>query len=93
MVTAEKLDDNRSGNMAFYEDRVIDFFGEYVTFDRSGLDRFGRPTCDAITDAVNLLLKENIFTSKSALRRQALKDYSIILPEWMFEGGSENGKK
>lgn len=36
-------------------------------------------------EAVNLLIEKNIFFSVKSMRMQALKDYNIFLPAWVFE--------
>lgn len=40
---------------------------------------------EAVKEAVRLLIEENVFSSVKDMRLQALKDYNIFLPDWVFE--------
>ncbi len=40
---------------------------------------------ESVKEAVRLLLEKMFFSSVKDMRFQALKDYSILLPAWVFE--------
>lgn len=73
--------------MSRYADNVSDFFREYIKTTKSGYTESGNLTESCIKDAANFLLDQHVFDSISDMREQALKDYSIILPESIFEKG------
>lgn len=61
------------------------FFEEYVDFDERTVNSFGLASNDAIKEAAKLMLSAKVFLSIKSLKLQALKDYNIILPDWIFE--------
>lgn len=75
-----------------YNRKIQNFLKEYVD---CGPDNFyvnGMMKKEAVKKAVRLLIKENVFSSVKDMRLQALKDYNIFLPEWVFELVKENKK-
>lgn len=75
-----------------YNRKIQNFLEEYVN---CGSDNFyvnGMMKREAVEKAVRLLIKENVFSSVKDMRLQALKDYNIFLPAWVFELVKENKK-
>lgn len=69
-----------------WNESVSRFFLEYVTPTRkSGFTESGNLTFTTIRAAANLLIIEGVFKSVLEMKRQAAKDYNIILPENIFE--------
>lgn len=66
--------------------RIHSFFSEYVSF-------IPEIHCDnndlayewAIQESAELILGHKVFLSIRSMKLQALRDYSIILPDWIFE--------
>lgn len=40
---------------------------------------------EAVKEAAKLLIQDKVFLSVRDIRLQALKDYNIFLPAWVFE--------
>lgn len=69
-----------------YDERISEFLLEYVNYPTDkAYTPSGNLTSAAIKQAVQLLLQENVFSSKNDMRIQAMKDYKIVLPETIFE--------
>ena len=68
-----------------WNEKVSNFFCEYVSVHERGLTPQGNLSFTAIRHATKLLLDENVFASKLDMKKQALKDYSIILLDTFFE--------
>ncbi|WOC33447.1 MULTISPECIES: hypothetical protein [Caproicibacterium] len=71
--------------MSNYDDLVSDFFESYVKSPRSGYTKEGNFTEEVITAAAKLLLNEKVFESEQEMKKEALKDYGIILPAKIFK--------
>lgn len=71
--------------MMDWNERISDFFTEYVRIPKDGYTPSGNLTFTTIKSAVAFLLKEGVFDSAQEMREQAMKDYEIILPETIFE--------
>jgi hypothetical protein len=68
-----------------YNRKIQNFLEKYVN---CGPDNFyvnGMMKKEAVKEAVRLLIEENVFSSVKDMRFQALKDYNIFLPAWVFE--------
>ena len=68
-----------------YNRKIQNFLEEYVN---CGPDNFyvnGMMKKGAVKEAVRLLIEEMVFSSVKHMRLQALKDYNIFLPAWVFE--------
>lgn len=73
-----------------YNKKIQNFIEEYCD---CGPDNFyvnGIMKKEAVKKAARLLIEENIFSSVKSMRLQALKDYNIFLPAWVFEWVKEN---
>nr|DAE34491.1 MAG TPA: arginine repressor [Caudoviricetes sp.] len=73
-----------------YNRKIQNFLKEYVN---CGADNFyvnGMMKKEAVKKAVRLLIEENVFSSVKDMKLQALKDYNIFLPAWVFELVKEN---
>lgn len=67
-----------------WDEKVSEFFLEYVKPIRVAYTPSGNLTFTAIKNSAQFLLQENVFTSKEDMRDQAMRDYGIILPETIF---------
>ena len=68
-----------------YNKKIQNFLEKYVN---CGPDNFyvnGMMKKGTVKVAVRLLIEENVFSSVKDMRLQALKDYNIFLPTWVFE--------
>jgi hypothetical protein len=68
-----------------YNRKIQNFLEEYVNCGPDNYYANGMMKKESVKEAVRLLLEKNIFSSVKDMRFQALKDYSILLPAWMFE--------
>lgn len=77
-----------------YNRKIHNFFSEYITCNPVAIDTNGMLRNEAIKEAVKLLIEDNVFLSVKDMRWQALKDYNIFLPAWVFEWVKEgnNGR-
>lgn len=73
-----------------YNRKIHNFFGEYITCNPVAVDTIGMMKTETVKEAAKLLLEENVFSSVKDMRLQALKDYNIFLPAWVFEWVKEN---
>lgn len=73
-----------------YNEKIQNFFGEYIIVNPVAVDKNGMMKKEAVKEAVRLLIEENVFSSVKDMRLQALKDYNIFLPAWVFEWVKEN---
>ena len=68
-----------------YNRKIQNFLEEYVD---CGPDNFyvnGMMKKGTVKEAVRMLIEETVFSSVKDMRLQALKDYNIFLPAWVFE--------
>ena len=75
-----------------YNRKIQNFFKEYIDCSPDGFYVNGIMRKEAVKEAANLLIEENIFLSVKSMRLQALKDYNIFLPAWVFEWVKEKKK-
>lgn len=64
-----------------WRNRVGLFLGEYLD---STEGRALLTTDEEIRDGIDVLLTERVFASKGELRREALLDYGLIIPDEYF---------
>lgn len=67
-----------------YNRKIQNFIEEYVNCS-SNVYVSGMLKKGAVKEAVRLLIEEIVFSSVKDMRLQALKDYNIFLPAWVFE--------
>jgi hypothetical protein len=68
-----------------YNRKIQNFLEEYINCDTDAVYVNGMMKKEAVKEAVRLLIEENVFLSANDMRLQALKDYNIFLPAWVFE--------
>ena len=68
-----------------YNRKIQNFLKEYVICSPDNFYVNGMMKKESVKEAVRLLIEENVFSSVKNMRSQALKDYSILLPAWVFE--------
>lgn len=68
-----------------YNRKIQDFLKEYINCNPDTVYVNGMMKNEAVKEAVRLLIEENVFSSVKDMRLQALKDYNIFLPDWVFE--------
>ena len=73
-----------------YNRKIQNFLEEYCNFSPDNFYVNGMMKKGAVKEAVRLLIEENVFLSVKSMRMQALKDYNIFLPAWVFEWVKEN---
>lgn len=73
-----------------YNIKIQNFLEEYINCDTDAIYVNGMMKKEAVKEAVRLLIEENVFSSVKDMRLQALKDYNIFLPAWVFEWVKEN---
>lgn len=67
-----------------YNRKIQNFLKEYVIYT-STIYSNGMMKKVIVKEAVDLLIEKNVFLSVKDMRLQALKDYNIFLPAWVFE--------
>lgn len=72
-----------------YNRKIQNFLEEYVNYN-STIFSNGMMKKETVKEAVKLLIKENVFFPVKDMRLQALRDYNIFLPAWVFELVKEN---
>ena len=76
-----------------YNKKMQNFFSEYIIVENPvAVYENGMMKNETVKEAVELLIEKNVFSSVKDMRLQALKDYNIILPDWVFEWVKENKK-
>lgn len=73
-----------------YNRKIQNFLEEYINCDTDAVYVNGIMKKEAVKEAVRLLIEENVFSSVKDMRLQALKDYNIFLPAWVFEWVKDN---
>lgn len=68
-----------------YNRKIQNFLEEYINCNPDAVYVNGMMKNEAVKEAVRLLIEENVFSSVKDMRLQALKDYNIFLPDWIFE--------
>lgn len=75
-----------------YNRKIQNFLEEYCNFSPDNFYVNGMMKKETVKEAVRLLIEENVFSSVKDMRFQALKDYNIFLPAWVFEWVKEKKK-
>lgn len=75
-----------------YNRKIQNFFEEYCNFSPDNFYVNGMMKKGTVKEAVKLLIEEKVFLSVRSMRLQALKDYNIFLPAWVFEWVKEKKK-
>lgn len=68
-----------------YNRKIQNFLEEYVNCGPDNFHVNGIMKKETVKEAVRLLIEKKFFSSVKDMRLQALKDYSILLPAWVFE--------
>lgn len=68
-----------------YNKKIQNFLEKYVNCGPDNFHVNGMMKKGTVKEAVRLLIEENVFSSVKDMRLQALKDYNIFLPTWVFE--------
>lgn len=68
-----------------YNRKIQNFIEKYVNCSSKAVYANGMMKNETVKDAVRLLIEEKVFLSVRSMRLQALKDYNIFLPAWVFE--------
>ncbi len=64
--------------------KVSYFFEQFVNAEPQARCSDGFLNKPAIQEAAELLIERGYFRDKMAMKKQALQQFSIILPEWVF---------
>lgn len=72
-----------------YNRKIQNFLEEYVNCGSDNFHVNGMMKKETVKEAVRLLIEKKFFSSVKDMRLQALKDYSILLPAWVFECAKE----
>ena len=81
-----------------FEKAITEFLTSYVDVDPRGFNADGTLKRTMIQTIAVYLIEQLVFLSVKDIKAAALKDYSIILPEWVFEyvkkdyGGKNNNE-
>ncbi len=67
-----------------YRENLTSFLQEYLLFPKYSYEEDGTLTDLAIRQAAKVLLDNGVFDSPQDMRKQAFKDYGILLPESTF---------
>ena len=65
--------------------KIHNFFAEYIICNPVAVDDNRMLKDVAVQEAAKLLIDEGVFISIKDMKKQALKDYNIFLPSWIFE--------
>lgn len=63
---------------------VTAFFMGYLDIDNSLYDSYGVLSKKGIQICAKYLIDEGVFLNEKELKKEALKSFNIILPEWIF---------
>lgn len=86
------MKDGISATYPSWDERTTLFFSEYVHFQSNeAYTPSGNLTLSYMQSAVTFLLDENVFDFPDDMRRQAMNDYGIILPESLFPTAHKDG--
>jgi hypothetical protein len=72
-----------------FRENLTSFLQEYLLFAKHSYEEDGTLTDLATQQAAKVLLDCGVFDSPQEMRKQAYKDYGILLPESMFTGEKE----
>ena len=72
-----------------YHEKLTCFLQEYLLFQKYAYNEDGTLTTLGTQLAAKVLLDSGVFDSPQDMRKQAYKDYGILLPESMFTGEKE----
>nr|DAG65254.1 MAG TPA: hypothetical protein [Bacteriophage sp.] len=75
-----------------YNRKIQNFLEEYVDCGPDNFHVNGMMKKESVKEAVRLLIEKMFFSSVKDMRLQALKDYNIFLPAWVFERVKEKKK-
>lgn len=67
-----------------FRENLTSFLQEYLLFGKHSYEEDGTLTDLATRQAAKVLLDNEVFDSVQDMRKQAYKDYGILLPESMF---------
>lgn len=67
-----------------FRENLTSFLQEYLLFQKYSYEEDGTLTDLATRLAAKVLLDNGVFDSPQDMRKQAFKDYGILLPESMF---------
>lgn len=65
--------------------KIQDFFADYIVCNPVAIGENRMLRDEAVKEAAKLLIQDKVFSSVRDIRLQALKDYNIFLPAWVFE--------
>ena len=65
--------------------KIQNFFADYIVCNSVAIGENRMLRDEAVKEAAKILIQKNIFSSVKDMRLQALKDYNIFLPDWVFE--------
>jgi len=68
-----------------YREAASGFFLEYVNARGRGFNDDGNLTDEALKAATELLLEKQMFASFDEMKLEALKNWNVILPDWLGE--------
>lgn len=68
-----------------YNRKIQNFLEEYINCNPDAVYVNGMMKNEAVKEAAKLLIQDKVFLSVRDIRLQALKDYNIFLPAWVFE--------
>lgn len=68
-----------------YNRKIQNFLEEYVNCSPDNFYVNGMMKKRTVKEAVRMLIEKMVFSSVKDMRLQALKDYNIFLPAWVFE--------
>ena len=69
-------------------ERIADFLSNYVE-DSSQKDHRVPQNCDRFKLVIRYLLVHDVFHSKEDMKRECLRNYSIIIPDFLFPPGCD----
>ncbi len=75
---------------SFYA-KVSAFFKSYVTIPQNNYyyAQNGNLTKSGVQSCANFLISKGVFSGANDIKKQAFKEFNIILPDWVFENIKE----
>lgn len=74
----------KKDELYFYQ-QLTNFLTSYINFPKEDYTPNGLLTYTAISLGVRFLIEEGVFLGSGDMRKAAIRECNIILPDWAFE--------
>ena len=74
----------KQDELYFYQ-QITHFFSMYAEFEKEAYNSDGTLTKEAIQETARLLIENRIYWGDNHMKIDALNNFLIILPDWVFD--------